>query len=108
MAAPSDPFDGGLTALRAPAGLRASRLRVGTDEIIVLSVPVATQSLPASLSAAEREVAQEILAGRSNAQIAEARGTSVRTVANQVNAILRKSGADSRAELMAGIRRPAP
>jgi DNA-binding CsgD family transcriptional regulator len=89
----------------APPGLRVSRFRVGDEEIAVLTVPVAPQPLPASLSPAEREVACEMLRGRSNAQIAAARGTSARTVANQVNAILRKCGADSRADLMAGRTR---
>jgi DNA-binding NarL/FixJ family response regulator len=64
--------------------------------------------LPETLSSAERSVAQELVRGKNNGQIAAARGTSVRTVANQVHAILRKTGAGSRAEIVARLRaRPA-
>jgi DNA-binding CsgD family transcriptional regulator len=105
MPDPRDPLvDAALSS--APPGLRVSRFRVGDEEIAVLTVPVAPLSLPASLSPAEREVACELLRGRSNAQIAAARGTSARTVANQVNAILRKCGADSRGTLNTRHNRP--
>jgi DNA-binding CsgD family transcriptional regulator len=55
----------------------------------------------ANLTAAEREVAGFILRGRSNGEIASARRTSARTVANQIAAIFRKVGVSSRAELVA-------
>jgi DNA-binding CsgD family transcriptional regulator len=92
-------------SLPAPSGLRAARFQVAGEEVVVLSFAVAPRVLPESLSRAEREVALEMIAGQTNRQIAAARGTSVRTVANQVNAILRKTGASSRAELIAGTRR---
>lgn len=53
-----------------------------------------------SLTAAERDVLGQITAGASNEQIARARKSSVRTVANQVAALLRKLGADSRFDLI--------
>lgn len=52
-----------------------------------------------ALTAAEREVLALLVAGKSNREIAAARRRSVRTVANQVASILRKTGACSRASL---------
>ena len=95
-------------SLPAPSGLRAARFQVAGEEVVVLSFAVAPLVLPEVLSRAEREVALEMIAGQTNRQIAAGRGTSVRTVANQVNAILRKTGASSRAELIAGSRRSVP
>lgn len=51
------------------------------------------------LSRAEAEVATLAVRGLSNADIAEARNTSTRTVANQMASILRKLGVCSRREL---------
>lgn len=53
----------------------------------------------ARLSPAETEVAQLALSGLTNSQIAERRGTSARTVANQMASLLRKLGVASRREL---------
>jgi DNA-binding NarL/FixJ family response regulator len=44
---------------------------------------------------------QLVLEGKSNAEIAHARGKSVRTVANRVASIVRKLGIGSRSELFA-------
>lgn len=55
------------------------------------------------LSEAERFVLQLVVAGKSNAEIAEARGTSARTVANQVASLLRKLGARSRYDLIGRV-----
>ncbi len=49
-----------------------------------------------SLSDAEREVLELVLAGKSNSEIAELRSRSIRTIANQVASILRKTGSPSR------------
>jgi DNA-binding NarL/FixJ family response regulator len=53
----------------------------------------------ASLSRCEREVARLARQGLSNAEIAEARGTSPRTVANQLARVYRKLGIGSRVGL---------
>jgi DNA-binding NarL/FixJ family response regulator len=58
-------------------------------------------SKPAALSTAERDVARLVVAGWTNAQIAGARGSATRTVANQVASVFRKLGVDRRAELAA-------
>lgn len=75
--------------------VRASRFRVGADEYLVVSWPI-DDARPVRLTAAERAVAELVAAGRSNAQIARVRGTSVRTVANQVATLLDKLGVPSR------------
>jgi DNA-binding NarL/FixJ family response regulator len=51
------------------------------------------------LSPAERLTALYVSRGLSNAEVARRRGVAVRTVANQVASILRKSGVNSRAEI---------
>lgn len=58
-----------------------------------------------ALTAAESEVAALVLAGRRNAEIAAARGTSLRTVANQVASVFRKLGVGSRLHLTASVSR---
>lgn len=75
---------------------RHAYLNVGRTRLAVVSVPIARGS---RLSAAEREVAALVVRGLSNAEIAEARGTSERTVANQVRAILAKLGIEGRREV---------
>jgi DNA-binding NarL/FixJ family response regulator len=84
-----------------PAELSAARLRFGRDELAVLSFPTEAPPLDARLSPAEQEVARALLAGQRNADIAERRGSSLRTVANQVASILRKTGVRSRADFVA-------
>lgn len=71
----------------------------------MFSYPLPSPALPASLSPAERAVALALLEGHSNAEIAEARGTSVRTVANQLASLFRKLGVGSRAEAVAAFGR---
>jgi len=86
--------------LPAPFGLRASSFKLGDEEYLVLSYPAPRQGLPKTLTATEREVAQGLLSGLTNSQIARERGVAVRTVANQVAAVLKKAGVSSRIELV--------
>jgi DNA-binding NarL/FixJ family response regulator len=76
-------------------GVRLSR--VG-DTIVVSAGPI---PLPEQLTDAERAVVQALLAGRTNTEIAEERGKSAKTIANQLYAIYRKLGVGSRDELAA-------
>jgi len=69
-----------------------------SGDVIVLSR--AARPLPAQLSPAERELARGLRAGLSNAELAAARGTSIKTVANQLHALYRKLGVCSREELI--------
>ncbi len=77
-------------------------LTVGEDELVVVRVPLPAADLGA-LPPAQREIAELLLAGLGNAEIARRRGRSERTVANQVAAIFRRFGVSSRAELAAKL-----
>lgn len=68
-------------------------------------ISTAAVPLPPSLSTAEREVVRAVLAGCSNLEIASTRGTSAKTVGNQLHAIYRKLGVGSRHELAALLAR---
>ena len=100
---PDAPDAGSL--FRAPPELAAHTFRVGTEEFAVLSYPVTPLSPPPELTNAERHVVVALLQGKSNAEIARERGTSPRTIANQVAAVFRKLGVRSRAELAARCAR---
>src|SRR5689334_6765354 len=83
-----------------PRGLAGVEIRRGEDSFVVLSFPVAQElSFPPELTAAERRVVELVLAGASTSEIAKARGTSPRTVANQIQSVYRKLEVNSRAEL---------
>lgn len=80
--------------------IRVTRMHVGGDEYVVISVP--TGDSPAdTLTDAERDVARQVVAGLSKKQIARRRDSSVNTVANQVASIYLKLDVRSRAELVA-------
>jgi DNA-binding NarL/FixJ family response regulator len=67
-------------------------------------VSVALVKLPlADMTSAELAVAELVIAGRSNREIAATRATSPRTVANQLRAIYQKLGVSSRTELLASL-----
>lgn len=94
---PGDDASGG----RGPFSMR---FEVDGDEYAILSMPLSDASaFSDQLTAAEREVLELVLQGRSNLQIATVRGTSARTVANQLAAIYKKLGVTSRSELAARI-----
>jgi DNA-binding CsgD family transcriptional regulator len=62
---------------------------------------------PESLTPAERNVLERVLAGESHGEVAQARGISTRTVANQVASAFKKLGVRSRMELAAKLERGA-
>jgi len=86
---------------RLPTDLRAASLRLGKRRWVVISYAGGVPEWAGALSEAEAYVAREMLAGRSNAEIARARGTSIRTVANQVARVFRKLGVHGRFEFVA-------
>ena len=91
---------GGVTLVtRVTRVTRVARLTADGEEFVVLSYPRQTRALVAGLTPAEQRVLDLVRGGLSNAQVAAARGTSVRTVANQVASLFRKLGVQSRAEL---------
>lgn len=58
------------------------------------------QALLDTLSAAEREILQQICRGMADKEIARARGASLYTVKNQVKRVLEKAGVNRRTELI--------
>jgi DNA-binding NarL/FixJ family response regulator len=92
-----------LIAGRAPRGLSVDRLEIGSDELAVFQwdiADLAAERAAATLTSAERAVLDLVVRGASNAEIARTRGSSIRTVANQVASLLRKLAATSRFELV--------
>ena len=71
---------------------------LGGDKFVVLSTPLADIE---ELTPAETQIACDVLDGLSTAAIGRKRGTSARTVANQLASIYRKLAINSRAELAA-------
>ena len=90
------------TQVPAPTGLQARRLRLDLGEVLVLRYPVrAPRELENDtvLTRAELAIVELALGGASNRKIAELRGTSTRTVANQLSTVFRKLRITSRPEL---------
>lgn len=83
-----------------PTDLRATQVRLGDRPYVLLSFPKEVSGTDA-LTTAERQVVLAVLAGLSNAEVARLRGSSPRTIANQLARIYRKLGVSSRAELAA-------
>lgn len=77
----------------------------GQDSYVIVSLPVSAGQWQRDLTDAELDIALWILQGESNKRIAARRGTSVRTVANQIAGIYQKLGVTSRAELAARTTR---
>ena len=107
--AESDPKDGEdliegevpTSDTESDAGPRVSRMRVGGEDILVLSVPLPQLRYPESTTSAEREIIDAVLEGHTVKEIAEQRGASLRTVTTQLGTIFRKAGVNSQAELIA-------
>lgn len=82
-----------------PQGLVVERLKVGGEELLVFEWATPREEI-SGLTAAEQDVLARVVRGDSNAAIAKARKTSVRTVANQVASLLRKTSSKSRYDLI--------
>ncbi len=82
-------------------GPRVSRMRVGGEDIIVLSVPLPKLHYPGGTTRAEQEIIDLVLEGLTAKEIAERRGASLRTVTTQLGSIFRRAGVNSQAELIA-------
>ncbi len=87
--------------LPLPRGAWAETLDDGVALVGFCAPPA---RLPPGLTEAEQQVALEVYDGATNAQIASRRGTSVATVANQLDSIYRKLNVGSRVELIARLR----
>lgn len=71
----------------------------GTEYTVFTADAPAPKAVP--LTEAETAVMALVLEGHSNAEIAQRRNVSVRTIANQLQSLFRKKGVSSRAELTA-------
>jgi DNA-binding CsgD family transcriptional regulator len=89
-----------LPSLPHPRGLRARAFSFACGDYLVLSYPLGGWVAPLGLTRAERAVVEAVLRGASNAEIARSRGTSPRTVANQLASIYEKLGVRTRYELV--------
>ena len=79
---------------------------IGDETLVIIASPrVHRGAHSEALTAAEIEILSLLLAGNSNTEIAKSRGTSVRTVANQIASIYRRFGVSGRAELTAYLCR---
>jgi DNA-binding NarL/FixJ family response regulator len=98
------------TAAEASEGdVRVSELKIGADQpLTVISFALQDASMGEPLTRAEISVASAACEGRSNGEIARRRGTSARTVANQLASIFRKLHVNSRSELAICCRRASP
>lgn len=83
------------------AGPRVSRMRIGGEDILVLSVPLPQLRYPEGTTSAEHEIIDAVLEGLTVKEIAERRDASLRTVTTQLGAIFRKADVNSQAELIA-------
>ena len=79
---------------------RAIRQRLSLGEFAGLRLPQLPVRPPLRLTPGELQVIGLLLQGRRDAQIARARGTSERTVLNQLSSIFRKLGVKGRDELL--------
>ncbi|MEM8608227.1 MAG: helix-turn-helix transcriptional regulator [Myxococcota bacterium] len=84
-------------------GPRVSRIRVGEEDILVLSVPLPKLRYPDGTTVAEQEIIDLVLQGLTAKEIAEIRGASLRTVTTQLGTIFRKAGVNSQPELIAAM-----
>lgn len=87
----------------APTGLHGGEVEVAGERFVVLSYPREAGAPWDTLTEAEAVVALLVLRGLSNRDIAFVRGTSTRTVANQLASIFAKLGVGSRVELTARL-----
>jgi DNA-binding CsgD family transcriptional regulator len=86
--------------LADPDSDRRIRQTLQLGEFAQMRLPVLPVRPPMRLTPGERHVIALIVQGRSDSQIAKARGTSVRTVLNQLSSVFRKLGLKSRDELV--------
>jgi DNA-binding CsgD family transcriptional regulator len=88
-------------------GARSSSLKWAGGTFSVVSTLRPDQFLERRLSESEYAVARLLVEGKSHAEIAARRGTSTRTVANQLSTLFHKLKISGRSELLALLAREA-
>jgi DNA-binding NarL/FixJ family response regulator len=81
----------------------AADLGAGMEDLAVAAADVEDHISDPRLTETERGIVAAVLRGDTNAEIAAARGTSPRTVANQIARVFKKLGVGSRSELAAYV-----
>jgi len=84
----------------SPVSARVSHLQASPCALWVVSMARPERCLASVLSDAEAHVIAMLAEGLTHTQISRARGTSRRTIANQLSAAFRKLGASGRRELL--------
>ena len=79
-------------------------MAISGAKLLVGAYPLVGKRHVEKLTDAEREVLGHLVSGSTNNHIAQRRGTSENTVANQVHAIFLKLGVRSRSELAARLQ----
>jgi DNA-binding CsgD family transcriptional regulator len=87
-------------AISCPTPFLALPVAAEGSAFILFAVAIPPLEPPGELTDAERAVVRGVIEGRSNRQIAAARATSPRTVANQLQSAFRKLRVSGRAELL--------
>lgn len=85
---------------RYPSLPRGAQVEILAPGLARLSFPLPEPVIPATLTAAERDVALRVFHGASNTEIARERGVTAKTIAKQLDSIYRKVGVASRCELI--------
>lgn len=86
-----------------PWVVEATARRLPGPEHVAVAATSWDEAALARLTTAERAVARHVVAGDSDRAIAAARGTALRTIANQVRAISRKLGVSGRLEIVRAL-----
>jgi DNA-binding NarL/FixJ family response regulator len=89
-----------VAALAAPPGLEATTFQLDDTEYAIIAYDLPQPRIPDVLTSAEQAVVALVLEGRGNADIAQRRGTSKHTVANQLRSIYGKLGVSDRRGLV--------
>jgi DNA-binding NarL/FixJ family response regulator len=87
-----------------PTGAVACDVSFDGDDYATLALKTPKWRTPRGLTEAERAVAFALLGGATKEQVARERGTSTRTVANQITSIFAKLGVTSRIDLAIRLR----
>lgn len=85
------------------AAARTAPLKIGEEDLVVVSLPLPTLRLPNNLTAAEHHIVGLLLEGFTPREIAAQRGAALSTVNKQLGAVYRKAGVNSLAEFVAWI-----
>lgn len=87
--------------------VRSSAYESELERYDIVSMARPDLRLPTVLSSAEQAVTRQVIEGITHTDAAKSRGTSRRTIANQLSAIFRKLRVSGRFELMRTITAPA-